>query len=260
MEDSAYNRPEIYEIAFSFRDYKIAVDFIKQAAKLAGLGRVESMVELGCGPGQYCLEFARRGNQSFGVDLSREMVDYANKKAEADGLPCQIIEADMRHFKLEKPVNLACSMMATFHLLLTNKDILQHLDCVADNLTSDGLYLIELTHPRDIYGNEKSTGDVWEIERDGVKVSTNWGSDAVMDPLTEISDVTVRYTIESEGKSETLESRDPFRNIGLGLIRALIEQNGRFNIAAMYGDLDVNQTLDNSKKSWRMILVLRKFA
>ncbi len=260
MENSAYSRPEVYEIAFSFRDYKIAVDFICDAVRLAGMDQIGSMVELGCGPGQYCLEFARRGTESAGIDLAPEMVAYARAKAEAERLPCRLLEADMRHVRLEKPVNLAVCMMATIHLLLTNRDILEHLDSVADNLTDNGLYLIEMTHPRDMLTSEKSTGDKWEMERDGIKVTTDWGSDATIDPLTEISDVTVRYKVEHRGECETLEGRDPFRLISLGLMRALIDQNGRFKIAAMYGDLDIKQPFDNSKKSWRMILLLRKFA
>lgn len=258
MADSAYSRPEIYEIAFSFRDYKKAVDFVIEAAKLAGLDRIESMVELGAGPGQCCLEFARRDIKTFGVDLCPEMVSYGNQKASIDNLNCTFIEGDMRRFRLAQKVDLACCMMATVHLLLTNRDLASHLDAVADNLNDNGIYLMELSHPRDIFTQEKSAGNVWEIERDGVKVSTDWGSDAKIDPITEISDIMVRYKIEKDGVTETIEGRDPYRLISMGLMRALIQANGRFAIAGLYGDLNVDQPLDNDKKSWRMIFVLKK--
>ncbi len=73
MTNSPYQYPELYELAFSWRDYSNAVDFISEAAALAGLTEIRSMVELGCGPGQYCREFARRGVTAYGVDSSPEM-------------------------------------------------------------------------------------------------------------------------------------------------------------------------------------------
>ena len=98
------------------------------------------------------------------------------------------------------------------------------------------------------------------MEQDGTKVSTDWASDATTDYLTETSTGTVIYRVEKGGQINEYSSTESYRLITLGLLRALIEQNGRFHIAAMYGDLNINQPLDNDPKSWRMMVVLRKFA
>ena len=81
MNDTPYSLPEIYEIAFSFRDYPKTVDSIIAICAKAGLTRIESAIELGCGPGQYCREFARRKIQSYGIDLSSEMVSYVKARS-----------------------------------------------------------------------------------------------------------------------------------------------------------------------------------
>lgn len=259
-EKSPYLHPRVYEIAFSFRDYPQSVDFIEAAVGAAGLTEIDSMVELGCGPGQYCREFSRRGKTAFGVDLEEPMLTYLEQLCRDEDLTCQGIPADMRSFRLPQPVDLAVCMMATFGHLLTNQDTIDHFHAVADNLTDRGMYVVELPHPCDMFGAGNSTDNCWTIEKDGLKVTTDWGSKSTLDPLTEIDDVTARYTVESVDKTETFESHTQTRHISAGLIRSLIENSGRFKIASMYGDLNIDQPFDNTKKSWRMILVLRKHA
>jgi SAM-dependent methyltransferase len=257
-EISPYLHPRIYDIGFSFRDYPQSVDFVEAAVGAAGLTEIDSVVELGCGPGQYCREFSRRGKAAFGVELEEPMLAYFEQLCKDEELPCKAVRADMRSFRLPQPVDLAVCMMATFCHLLTNRDTVDHFHAVADNLTDRGMYLIELPHPRDLFAAGKSTENRWTIEKDGLKVTTDWGSESKLDPLTEIEDVTVRYTTESEDKTEAFESHTQNRHISAGLVRALIENSGRFKIASMYGDLKLDQPFDDSKESWRMILVLRK--
>ncbi|MBU8932812.1 MAG: class I SAM-dependent methyltransferase [candidate division Zixibacteria bacterium] len=260
VTNSPYSRPQIYDIAFRFRDFSLAVDFLTEASAQAGMKEITSVVELGCGPAQYVREFASRGIKTYGIDLSPEMVSYATDLCTKDNLPCRIIEDDMRSFELPQQVDLAVCMIATIHLLLTNEDIVTHLRCVADNLKPHGLYIIEMTHPRDIFPSEKGVQDKWELEGDGIKVETDWGTDAVMDLITEIKTGTVKYAVTHGLKTERFEFREKWRAIPFGLIRALIELSGRFELAATYGDLDVNKPFDSDKDSWRMMLVLRKIA
>ncbi len=258
MNRNPYEKPELYEFAFSWRDYVKAVDFLIEAARLAGKSPIKSTVELGCGPGQYCREFARRGILSYGLDLSPEMALYAQKYYDDEKLPGYIIEGDMRDFRLEQKVDLACCMMATFSHLLTNRDIVDHLNAVADNLNDLGLYIIELPHPRDAFDTVKSTQDVWEMENETGKLTTDWCSDGVFDPLTETDRGTVKFRLEKNGLVEQFESPSEARRITFGALRALLDLSGRFHIASMYGDLDVNIPFDNAKAAWRLVMVLRK--
>lgn len=260
MTETPYSMPEIYEIAFSFRDHSAAVDFLLDASAAAGLDDVASVVELGCGPGQYCREFSRRNIKATGLDNSPEMISYLEQLCQKDKLSCRAVVADFRDFKLPEKVDLAICMMATFHHLLSNRDTVNHLNAVADILTDNGLYIIEMEHPRDHLTADKSTQNKWTMERDGIKVSTHWGSSIRTDPLTEVDDLIVTYEIEKDGKIRIIETPCQTRSVSAGLIRALIDISGRFKISAMYGDLDINRPFDNDKKSWRMILVLRKHA
>jgi len=260
MANKFYEIPEAYDLAFSWRDYAKTVNFITDAAESAGSGQIKSMVELGCGPGQYCREFARRGVTATGLDLSDAMLGYARKLIDSEGLSCELVKADFRQYTLKQPVDLAICMMSTFNYLLTNEEIVGHFKSVAANLSPNGIYLIELPHPKDVYAQHDPDRNKWQMEKDDLKVEVNWGATQSFDPITEIDNLTVILVVEKDGRQTVHESPDRQRSLGFGVISALIELSGCFDITAIYGDIDTAIPFDNSKKSWRMVLVLKKRA
>ncbi|MCM2273157.1 MAG: class I SAM-dependent methyltransferase, partial [candidate division Zixibacteria bacterium] len=75
----AYSFPLIYDIAFSDRDVPGEVDFLLNAAEIHFGDPIASAIELACGPGAHFREMVRAGIISDGMDLSPEMVEYANE-------------------------------------------------------------------------------------------------------------------------------------------------------------------------------------
>ncbi len=64
------------------------------------------LIDLGCGTGRLLLPFAERGFRVVGVDLSEEMLRVASAKADAAGLPVDLVQANL--------VDLACLRDASF--------------------------------------------------------------------------------------------------------------------------------------------------
>jgi cyclopropane fatty-acyl-phospholipid synthase-like methyltransferase len=54
--------------------------------ELCGEAAGRTVLEVGCGSGRYCLEFARRGAQVHGLDFAPAMIKMSADAAEADGL------------------------------------------------------------------------------------------------------------------------------------------------------------------------------
>ena len=70
------------------------VDSICELSGVSG-GRV---LDVGCGPGRHSLEFARRGFDVVGVDISSTFVDLASDAAAAAGLErCRFVRGDARN-------------------------------------------------------------------------------------------------------------------------------------------------------------------
>jgi hypothetical protein len=187
------------------------------------------------------------------------MVDYALATSQTENTPIDCVCADMVDFRLPQTYDLAALLMDSSSYLLDNDAVLRHLGCVADHLTPGGLYVIEMTHPRDAFKVGTSTRDTWDTERDGVKVSVAWGTEAdVFDPITQITDVTATMRYEGPEGSGVVTDRAPQRRFTANEIRALVIASGRFELATILGAMDVAVPLSNEKAAWRMVPVLRK--
>lgn len=282
---SAYSLPLIYDIAFGDRNVTGEVDFLLNAAEIHFGEPVTSAIELACGPGAHFRQMARTGIISDGMDLSPEMVEYANELIPDNYLSprpgvgsqvdlsssnlcptprvgsstCSAYQEDMRNWRAPRQYDLAYCLLVSFAHLLTNDDILAHFNTVAELLSPRGIYIISHAHPRDFYGStEPSVERTWIAERDGITVETDWGGEnQTFDPLTEIDKLTISYTVTSEGNSERFESRERLRRLSYQTFQALLKHSGRFELAGTYGDFDLGCRLD-SPNAVRLLAVLRK--
>jgi SAM-dependent methyltransferase len=262
---SPYSLPQIYDIAFDFRDVSGECDFLLKVAE-QHLGRPpKSALELACGPGYHTCHLAGRGLFSHGLDNSPEMVKYANVLITRQKLDARIHLGDMRSYLSDQKYDFAYILITSFAHLLTNRDILDHLNAVADLLNDDGLYIISTAHPRDFWhdGAEGKEGSAhepsWTIARDGITVTTNWGGDnQQFDPLTEIDDVVISFTVESNGQTTRHDFPERLRRLSFQTFQALVQLSERFAVVDMYGDFDLNTKLSNDPASTRFVPVLRK--
>ncbi len=252
-----YRLAVYYDIAMS-RDVSREVDFFAALYRHTRHRELQSILDIACGPGYHARACARRGWRAVGLDLNREMIDLARQRAAAEEVEVSWIVSDMRRFQLPTPVDMAVCMFDGLAVLLTNEDLVQHLRSVAANLTSEGLYLLECTHPRDSnfqnYGTFRYAG-----ERDGVAVEMLWAlNDPAYDPVTGVAQIEVEMRIREGDHLQVV--RDSLRERALSAldIQLLAQLSGVFQVVGWYGDFDLEQKLDNSPRSRRMIAVLQK--
>jgi len=254
-----YEQARAYDVAFSFRDYAKECDFLLELARRYGRHEASRFLELAAGPANHAREMARRGLDTVALDRSPGMAAYGRARATSEGVSLEYVEADMEDFALARDFDLAACMIVSWSYLLDNAAVLAHLDRVAEHLADGGVYVVELSHPRDLLTTRRSTGNVWTQERDGVRVSTRWGlPDDPFDPVTQVRRVTVEIDVEDEHGTRSWRDVAPQREFGPNEVQALVAANGRFEIAALLGALDADQPLDDDEASWRMIPVLRR--
>ncbi|MFH1698975.1 MAG: class I SAM-dependent methyltransferase [Candidatus Zixiibacteriota bacterium] len=255
-----YTLPEIYDIAFDFRDVPEEVDFLLGTAENYLGRKVRSAIEMACGPAYHTRELARRGIISDGLDIELAMVKYTQDLISKENIRADIFEGDMRFYRSEKKYDLVYMLMASFAQLLTNKDIIDNFKCAADLLSDGGIYIISTAHPRDFYGDEKSTTkNSWEMTRGDISVKTNWGGDnQKFDALTEIDDIIISFDVTSTERKKRYEFPDRYRRCSIKTFEALVELSGRFEIVDCFGALDKNIKLSNASECWRFVPVLRK--
>jgi len=97
-----------------------------------------------CGSGRLITEFAARGYQATGFDLSRPALSYLRRRLAWRRLPAETFEAEMSDFRLGQPVDVAYCTVSTFRHLLTEQVARSHLECIVDSLRPGGIYVLGL--------------------------------------------------------------------------------------------------------------------
>ena len=78
------------------------VDFLIKQLQLKG---TEKILDLACGFGRHSLEFARRGYDVTGIDITPVYIDYANEQAKKENLNAKFICQDIRTITFDTKTN-----------------------------------------------------------------------------------------------------------------------------------------------------------
>lgn len=256
---SLYNYPEYYDVAFNYRDVDLECDFIEKKVGLFGLCDNSAMLDIACGTGTHLEQLGHRGYEVDGFDISPRMVEFARQKAIAAGISSRIWVDNMVAFENSRKYGVAVNLLTGFNYLLRNEDALAHLDRVADALESGGIYVVELNHPRDFITNRPSTANTW-IESSGeIEVEVDWDRMRTdVDVLTHQTKSSPHILVKDGEKSISIEMEDKYRIYLYQEMRLMIHCNGRFELVDARGSFKLDNPLDDSRDSWRMILVLRR--
>lgn len=261
---AVYDKPLLYDIAFSYRDYPSEVDaLIAWYARVSGTGRPpRSFLELAAGPADHAIELARRGAEATALDLAPAMCEYAAQKSAALGAPVAVACADMIDFALAPRFELAALMINSIAHVYDLDDLVKHLQSVARHLDEGGVYVIEVQHPADFVGRGARPGGTskpWTVERYGLEVCTRWGTpDDPYDPIRQVFEANVELRVRGPEGEEILHERVPMRDWTRTELEAGIRLSGAFELAEIHGALEADTPFDASPESWRMVLVLRR--
>jgi trans-aconitate methyltransferase len=128
----------VYEAMYqTFIDYKEEYHFYHNLLKKYQKSEV---VEIGCGTGNLANYFMNSDFEYTGLDLSEEMISLAQNKSPN----ARFMKADMRDFKLEKTIESIIITARTISYLLTNKDVNNTFQRIANNLEQGGVLCFDI--------------------------------------------------------------------------------------------------------------------
>jgi len=107
---------------------------------LLGNLRGKSLIDIGCGPGAYSVDFAKRGANVLGVDISRKMLDKARNNAKMKNIPLTLQKADAHSLPYKDD---SFDVAILIFMILNSKTIEE----AARVLKHGGLLLVSDTHP-----------------------------------------------------------------------------------------------------------------
>lgn len=239
-----YSTPLYYDIIFD-ADTKKEATFLEDVFRLYGKVKgkpAKRVLEPACGSARLMLELGKRGWETYGFDLSPEMIEFSQKRMKKH--PSHLWVDRMESFVVPGKAKfpLAHTLVSTFKYLLTEEHCVAHLQRVADSLLTGGIYVLGV-HLTD-YSRTKSEHERWAESRDDVDVVCNihsWPADK----KTRLEKVRSRLRITQGGETRQQETTWHFRTYDAAQLRALLKKVPSLELVDCY---DFTHLLENKRE------------
>jgi SAM-dependent methyltransferase len=211
-----------YDALYRDKDYAAEAAFVLSRLNAHGC-RPSSLLDLGCGTGRHCLEFAAQMPEVVGIDISARMIDEA--QARATGPWPRFSLGDVRSARLGQRFAAVVSLFHVMSYQTADEDLAAAFATAAAHLDPGGLFLFDFWHGAGVL-SDPPTRRVRTLRHDGAVIERT--AEPATDPLANV--VTVRYGVtvrdQDGGRTERFEEVHCMRYLFWAEIRALAEAAG----------------------------------
>lgn len=202
------------------------------------------ILDLCCGYGRHSIEFAQRGFQVTGYDLSDFFIDKAKKDSAELDLKIEFVKGDMRKLPFVSQFDAAANIFTSFGFFDKESNDLKVTKGVSRALKKGGLFLLDLKNREYLIRNFQRRR--WRQQEDFIMLEDNF-----FDLFTSRWELT-RTLLFGNGRKK--ENSFSLRMYTFTEILNLLQKSG-FILESVYGDFDFREY---SLDSPRMILISRK--
>ena len=231
-------------IMFDAQHWAEAPGVAEAVCKIAGLSAGSSILDACCGPGRVSVEFALLGLKVTGVDIMQSFLDAAKETADDEGVPLELIRADMRTYESAKKFDAACNLYTSFGYCSSIEEDLKIIKSIAKCVKPGGCFVMELLS-REVAVRNFIEGE-W-FERAGKTVLTEFTVEGAWEGLRS------RWILIDNKTGKRIEHCFVQRLYSAPELRNLVLGCG-FESVEIFGGFDLSKYDQNAKT---MVLVAR---
>ena len=128
-----------YDLLYGDKDYTEEIDFIERIFSEYATEKPVSVLDLACGTGNHLIQLMKRGYQAEGLDLSKGMLEIAEKKLGDLAKQTQLYEGALQNFSIGKTLDAVMIMFSALNYVTTYDDLKTTLRNVHAHLNPGGI-------------------------------------------------------------------------------------------------------------------------
>lgn len=236
---------KFYLKLYKHRNDEDARHLINLIQRTIPLKKNDRVLDIASGAGRHSLEFARRGYNVTGLDLSEYLINEARaacKRAEEKPLHVHFVKKDMRHFNFKEKYDLAANLFTSFGYFDNDEENFSVIGNASNSIRKGGWFVLDYLNKGYIINNI-------------VKYSRNRIGDEVLYQKRRIEGDFVIKDIRIEGGKDELNFKEQLKLYTLSELKRAFE-SFNLKIIKKYGDYFGNPY--NLKESKRIILFAQK--
>lgn len=147
MSSEGYGRylSQTYDLLNSEIDYREWADFYEMCFEKYAKTKVKNVCEMACGSGNMALELKKRGYSVTAFDLSDDMLTYADKKAQDNGVTdIRFTKQDMRSFKVYTRAQGIICMLDSINCLSDSAAVRDAFESANEALDDGGVFVFDV--------------------------------------------------------------------------------------------------------------------
>ena len=133
-----------YDLLYEEKNYKGECDVLERIFQEYAETQITSILDLGCGTGNYTLRLAERGYEVCGVDISESMLEIAREKIQNTPASIQFFYSDIASIQLDRQFDAAIMMFAVLGYQHTNEQITKTLKNISTHLKAGSLLIFDV--------------------------------------------------------------------------------------------------------------------
>jgi SAM-dependent methyltransferase len=250
-----YDFPQYYEIAFSFRDIAREAEFLIACMTRYSSIPVERVFEIACGTAPHAGELAHRGYQYTGLDLNRNMLDYAAFKWRDLEPATELIHGDMIRFNSIEPMDFAFVMLGSLYLNNLD-DMTSHFECMARTLRPGGLYFLDWC----VQFNDPLVpriSNTTSQEINGIRVDSRFNT-RLVDPARQMYEEIWTVNVDDHGRRRKFEMIERNRAIFPQEFLLFLETRTDFEFVGWWHDWDFSRLIGTNTEVVRPVVLIRR--
>lgn len=137
----------------------------------------ERILDLACGIGRHSLELRRRGFEVVGVDISPDLLEMAEREAEAQSLEVTFMQADLRELALNDEFDIVLSLNdGAVGYFETDEENRRTFEVIAQALREGGGHLMQL--PNVLHSEKNLPQKSWIVGESTLELSDHhWNAE-----------------------------------------------------------------------------------
>ena len=198
------NYARYYDLMYQDKDYAGEAQFIQRLIQTHAPGTT-TILELGCGTGNHAMLLAKEGYQVHGVDLSKEMLGYANERCDrlspALATKLQFSQGDLRQVRLvgvasqneNRQFDVVLSLFHVISYQTNNEDLLAAFETAKAHLVPGGILIFDVWYGPAVL-SDPPTVRIKRLEDRSIQVTRI--AEPVMEPNKNLVDVNYHIFIK----------------------------------------------------------------
>ena len=202
------NYARYYDLMYQDKDYVGEAQFIQRLIQTYAPATT-TILELGCGTGNHAMLLAKEGYQVHGVDLSQEMLGYANERCDrlspALATRLQFSQGDLRQVRLDRKFDVVLSLFHVISYQTNNEDLLAAFETAKAHLVPGGILIFDVWYGPAVL-SDPPTVRIKRLEDQSIQVTRI--AEPVMEPNKNLVDVNYHIFIKDLISSKIDEVRE----------------------------------------------------